>query len=466
MSEQEASLDEFTDQNTEKLDLGPQSLRLPEQWDDTRFGEVFSHQRGVNYSSDNYVSEGEGMIFLTLNAIAPGGGLKKDSLKFYDDDIPEEKTTTAGDILMANTDLNQDGEIIGYPVRVSSFDSDQKKCFSHHLLKIRQKGDTYNSYFLEYLLSAKFIHDRMIAFSCGSTVLNLNTGLLEKLELPVPPLEEQRKIASVLYTVDQAVQKTEEIIAQMKRVKKGVMQDLFTEGYYNYSQYGETYFGPISVDLPKAWDVENIENISKTVESGETPTGGSKVYVDFGIPFIRSQNVLMNRLDFSDIAYITEEIHENMSRSKVIGGDVLLNITGASIGRVAAVSQSIEEANVNQHVCRIRLSEEIGVIPSFLSYFLSTEWGQKQVSSFQGGSTREGLNYDQVRSIRLPVPEQEEQEKIVKVLSEIDEKISHESKLKSRLECLKQGLMQDLLSGEVRTHDKDIALVDDVLQHG
>src|SRR6516225_4251770 len=108
--------------------------------------------------------------------------------------------------------------------------------------------------------------------------------------------------------------------------------------------------------LPADWSVRPIDDLAAQVGSGVTPRGGRESYLKEGVPLIRSQNVLMNRLDLTDVAYIGEDVHESMSRSSLQPGDLLLNITGASIGRVAVVPAWLQTANVNQHVCRIRLN--------------------------------------------------------------------------------------------------------------
>jgi type I restriction enzyme S subunit len=112
-----------------------------------------------------------------------------------------------------------------------------------------------------------------------------------------------------------------------------------------------------------------------------------------------------------DVAYISQEIHDDMANSKVISGDVLLNITGASIGRCYFTDESLGEANVNQHVCIIRPMAIIGT--KFLYYLLRSEVGQKQIDIEQTGSGREGLNFESLKNFVLPVPDYTEQSAIV-----------------------------------------------------
>jgi type I restriction enzyme S subunit len=134
--------------------------------------------------------------------------------------------------------------------------------------------------------------------------------------------------------------------------------------------------------LPEGWEKIKLKNIVTKIGSGVTPKGGSDSYETSGIPLIRSQNVLWGSLDFSEVAYIHSEQHEKMKGSKVLQGDVLLNITGASIGR-AAFYDLPAEANVNQHVCIIRPIKKASSL--YIKDYLLSIYGQKQVDQFQAG---------------------------------------------------------------------------------
>lgn len=166
---------------------------------------------------------------------------------------------------------------------------------------------------------------------------------------------------------------------------------------------------------------------TEKIGSGVTPQGGEASYKSQGIPLIRSQNVRVNRLDLSDVALIDQDQHNKMSGSKVVPGDVLLNITGASIGRSCVVPHNVVESNVNQHVCIIRPKASIDA--RFLSLFLNSWFGQKQICSFQGGGSREALNFQQIGKFDIPTPPIPEQKAISDLLSTWDEAIEKIEKL-------------------------------------
>lgn len=146
------------------------------------------------------------------------------------------------------------------------------------------------------------------------------------------------------------------------------------------------------------------------VGSGVTPLGGKDVYKNSGILFIRSQNVLWGNPDFSDAVFIDEITHKEMKRSKVQKNDVLLNITGASIGR-CCIFQEEFEANVNQHVTILRTNKN--VLPNFLMHCLISKPVQDQIWSIQSGGTRQALNYQQIKILQIPLPSPSIQQEIV-----------------------------------------------------
>ena len=201
------------------------------------------------------------------------------------------------------------------------------------------------------------------------------------------------------------------------------------------------------------WEKKKIGEITTKVGSGKTPKGGNSVYTDSGVIFLRSQNVLNGKLNLSDVAYITEEINSTMKSTEVYGDDILLNITGASIGRSCNVPKNFPKANVNQHVCIIRLNEHYN--SNFIMNQIISEKVQRQIDSYQAGGNREGLNFEQIKSIKVDSTCIEEQEKIASFFSLIDDKISLQGEKLEMLKDYKRGMMQKIFSRELRFKDDD-----------
>jgi type I restriction enzyme, S subunit len=201
--------------------------------------------------------------------------------------------------------------------------------------------------------------------------------------------------------------------------------------------------------IPEEWECRRLGELTTRVGSGITPTGGARVYTQEGRPFLRSQNIGWGVLNLEDLAYISDEIHATFRASEIRDGDVLLNITGASIGRSAVADGRAAKGNVNQHVCGIRTEPSL-LDPKFLNAYLLSESGQKQIDSFQAGGNRQGLNYNQIRSFLIPRPPITEQHAIAEALSDVDELLSALETLIAKKRAIKQGAMQQLLSGKTR----------------
>ena len=166
------------------------------------------------------------------------------------------------------------------------------------------------------------------------------------------------------------------------------------------------------------------------------------MYKTEGHPFVRSQNVGLGHLLLDDIAYIDEDTHQRQKNTELQLDDVLLNITGASIGRSAIVTKEIVRGNVNQHVCIIRTKDNL--VSSFLCNFLLSNYGQKQIDSFQAGGNRQGLNFEQIKSIKIGLPSIEEQKKIAELLQLLEQRIVTQNKIIEDLKKLKSAISERL----------------------
>lgn len=202
----------------------------------------------------------------------------------------------------------------------------------------------------------------------------------------------------------------------------------------------------------REWVLAKLDTEVDKVGSGVTPKGGKEVYVNEGVPLIRSQNVRNDGLDLTDVVFITKDVHQSMSGSVVKPNDVLLNITGASIGRSCVVPEGTPESNVNQHVCIIRCKKSCE--PKFIQAFISSWYGQRLIYQSQAGGGREGINFENIRSFKIYFPELQEQQKIASFLGSIDEKLNKFRRKRELLEIYKRGVMQKIFSQELRFKKK------------
>ena len=180
------------------------------------------------------------------------------------------------------------------------------------------------------------------------------------------------------------------------------------------------------------------------VGSGSTPKGGNAVYTSAGHCFVRSQNVGMGYLILDEIVHINDVIHQKHKATELKEDDVLLNITGASIGRTAIATKEIEGGNVNQHVCIIRANSKVN--PKFLCNYIQTKKIQNYIQSLQTGGSREGLNFEQIRSFPISLPNIAEQNKIAQLLDKLNERIATQNKIIEDLKKLKSAISKHLFS--------------------
>jgi type I restriction enzyme S subunit len=207
--------------------------------------------------------------------------------------------------------------------------------------------------------------------------------------------------------------------------------------------------------IPEHWETIKLKYYTSKIGSGVTPTGGAEVYQENGVIFLRSQNIHNDGLRLEDAAYISDEIDQQMSNSRVCFGDVLLNITGASIGRCHCFDRNIR-ANVNQHVCIIR-PDASKLNCKYLQYILNSDMGQILIKLGESGANREGLTFEQIKNFVIPICDISEQKQIVDVIvakcNSINQTIDS---LKQNVACLAQykaSLISEAVTGQIDVRD-------------
>ena len=170
----------------------------------------------------------------------------------------------------------------------------------------------------------------------------------------------------------------------------------------------------------------------------------------------------MGYLILDDVAHINDGIHQKHKATELKEDDVLLNITGASIGRTAIATKEIEGGNVNQHVCIIRANSKVS--PKFLCNYIQTKKIQNYIQSLQTGGSREGLNFEQIRSFPISLPNIAEQNKIAQLFDKLNERIATQNKIIDKLQSLIKGIRNDVY-GKLRKSVGVNAMISDVLSY-
>ena len=302
----------------------------------------------------------------------------------------------------------------------------------------------YQKYALEHIA----YNERRIDTN-GYKIMNNEMAIIKTL---LPPLSVQHRIADYLDTkcaqIDTIIAREQSVIEKLQEYKQAIITQAITKGLNSSAKMKETGFEWIGM-VPEHWDVKKIKYLTSKIGSGKTPKGGSDVYIDEGVLFIRSQNVYDGYFDLSSVAFISHEIDSAMSNTRVYRNDVLLNITGGSIGR-SCLYESDELANVNQHVCIIRCNNQMR--PKFMQYFWNSRIGKISIDIYQSGANREGLNFTEIGNTLVPTPELHEQDQIIVYLDGkcgvINDVIQQKHSLINKLTEYKKSLIYEVVTGK------------------
>lgn len=251
------------------------------------------------------------------------------------------------------------------------------------------------------------------------TQLNLNTDTVGGIKVALPSNNDfVRNIVRFLdhetAKIDNLIEKQQQLIELLKEKRQAVISHAVTKGLnpdVPMKDSGVEWLGKV----PEHWIATKLGYHAIKIGSGKTPRGGSEIYIDEGVLFLRSQNIYDNglRIGSSECVFIDYKTHIEMAGTRVLEGDILLNITGGSIGRSCIVPISFVEANVNQHVCILRFKKNIR---EFIAYAMKSFSTKEQIDAFQVGGNREGLNFVQIAKINICLPPEEEINAIVEYL--------------------------------------------------
>ncbi len=317
---------------------------------------------------------------------------------------------------------------------------------------LKPKVDVDLKYYLYYLQTMTPFYKR--PDTNGAKIMN---NEMARIYCLIPPIQEQTKIAQYLdtqtATIDQLIQQKERLIELLKEKRQAVINEAVTKGLDFNARMKDTGIEWLG-EVPIQWNLVQIRHLNTKVGSGVTPKGGAEVYTEEGVIFIRSQNVHFDGLRLDDVVRIDFDTHEKMSGSKVHFKDVLLNITGASIGRCCVVNIS-EEMNVNQHVCIIRPTQKI--LPEYLNLVLQSNVGQVQIKLGTTGGNREGLTFEAIKEFVIPLPDLKEQGEI---LSTVQSSLNRYYELENlntmqidKMKEYRQSIISEAVTGKIDVRD-------------
>ncbi len=274
--------------------------------------------------------------------------------------------------------------------------------------------------------------------SSSTTMPIVNKTSFSEIEIPLPPLTEQKRIAAILDKADAIRRKRQQAIKLADEFLRSVFLDMFGDPVTN----------------PKGWEVKPLKELSLKISSGSTPKGGSKVYVDKGITFFRSQNVWKNDIRLDDVAFIDKKTHESLKKSSLKHKDILMTKTGrfntenSSLGRAALFLGEDDSANVNGHVYLIRLKEKIS--HEFVVYILtSNEYREHIRKVCVGGIDKRQLNKEHIEDFPIICPPSDLQLEFIEKLCKIQKLKSNSTESINEVVPLFNALSQKAFSGKL-----------------
>ena len=407
---------------------------IPEDWRVKRLGEVTKLIKDGTHNPPPRVDKGIPLLSaenIFNRKVNYGINEKNISIDDYNN-MHKNYTIGKGDILMT---------IVGTIGRVAVVHDDNKFTVQRSVAIIRSNEELNNEY-LSYFLESDICKKDLNRRSNSTAQAGLYLGELGKIKIILPPLEEQEKISEILSTVDLQIDDTEKLIEKSKELKKGLMQKLLTKGI-GHSEFKKTEVG----EIPVSWEVCEIGEKANVKSSKRVYKSD---YIEQGIPFYRSKEIieLSKNMEPTVELYI-DELKYNEFKSKFGApqkGDLLITSVG-SVGNTW-VSDGRAFYYKDGNLTQIDSNENINT--KFLSYLFESDYLRRQYLGQSNGSAQVALTIEKLKKLVIALPSIDEQNTIVTILLSVDNEIEEHQNKKQKLEELKKGLMQQLLTGKIR----------------
>ena len=308
-----------------------------------------------------------------------------------------------------------------------------------HLLRIQVDCLRMDRSLLSLLLrDSQDVKDQIRKMSQGGIMSGLNAAIVKSIKVPVPPIIEQQKIARILTSANEMIEKTQAQIDKLKDLKKGILQELLTQGI-GHTQYKNSLVGRI----PTEWEVTKFGDI--TIEHKQGFYSKDK-YTSDGTYLIRITDMKNPYISFTKMPKMIIS-DKDKDAYRVVNGDFLFARSGA-IGRYG-IFNSNNEAIFASYLIRFRFNQN-KALNEFIGFWYESDICQKQLRTITQGSSNININAQNIKELLIPLPSINEQRKVTDVILSVVEKISSNERKLTSYENTKKALMQDLLTGKVR----------------
>ena len=306
--------------------------------------------------------------------------------------------------------------------------------FSGRVLRVRPQNKN-SSQFLHTLLETEDVKNDIRTRAVGQTMPSINTEILKTTPLRLPESTlEQEQLGKYFLNLDTLITLHQRKYEKLVNIKKSMLDKMFPK---NGASVPEIRFKGFT----DPWEQRKLGEICDFITKGATPTTYGFSWQPDGVPFFRNDSIKDNVFVFGEFSYISEAANEVLKRSEVHGNDILIAITG-DIGKVGIIPDTVEKANINQHIARVRIRKE--ALPYFVYQYLASDDTQKEYQKIKTGLSMPQLSLEQVRDIVVKIPEFNEQGKIADCLRRIDTLITlHQRKLE-KLQNIKKSCLEKM----------------------
>ena len=405
---------------------------IPKGWDEKTLLDAVGMKKDLivagPFGSNLKVSDyrNEGIPIIRLQNIDYGKFIDKE-IKYISPEKARElayHSFRAGDLVLAKL-----GDPIGKTCKVPDYFKDG--IVVADVVRIRVENGWADTKFIMYSLNSVAAKKQLINGKIGSTRPRVNLDQIRGIRILVPPLNQQRKIAAILSSVDAAIEQTDAIIAQTERMKMGLMQELIS---------GENETQKVKhIVLNKKGSIK-IGPFGSQLKLSDMVAEGIKVY--------GQENIIKKDLTLGR-RFISLEKYKTLKSCTIFPGDLVITMMG-TIGKSMIFPETFEKGIMDSHLLRLQLDSTI-VNASYLAHIFENYKNIKdQIYSLSQGGIMSGLSSSIIRELYIPLPPILKQNKLVLILSTIDDKLLSEKKYREHQGVIRQGLMQDLLTGRVR----------------
>ncbi|MBC6480373.1 MAG: restriction endonuclease subunit S [Hormoscilla sp. GM7CHS1pb] len=406
---------------------------IPEDWEVKKLGDILHLKNGFAFRSEYFSLSGP--IVLTPGNFRLDGGLyfNDKNTKRYSGKFPESMIFQNGDLLVVMTDLTPDCNLLGKPAFVNS---EEIILHNQRIGKINLLSEHIDKNFLYCILLSSLYLKKIKEQATGSTVRHTSNKSIYSIYVPIPPLPEQRAIAQTLSDVDGLIAALDKLIAKKRNIKTATMQELLT-GKKRLPGFGDEWHEVLLGEL-------GVFSKGSGIKKDDV--------LDYGFACVRYGEIYTKHHDFIKIIYsfISEEIAKNSQLIK--SGDLLFAGSGETaeeIGKcVAFLKEEIAYAGGDIIIFSPKEQDSM-----FLGYLMNYESIVRQKARMGQGDAVVHIQAKNLAQLQFNLPSLEEQRAIASILSDMDAEIAALEKRRAKTQAMKQGMMQELLTGKTRLID-------------